>query len=367
MKKIAILISELNFAGAQIMIYELLKKIHSKYTIKVFVKNKELHNDLENKIRELNIEIVYIGDSSDCGKFKKILNFIKLKKEINLFKPDLIHCHLVEKFAFLYSLIYRKQIVFTIHSWPDRIITRNNNKILILKLLKKHQIYFVGCAKCVSNRFDEIINNKEIGYNYIRTIYNPIDLSKFTNFNKLNKINNQSFTFVNVGRLSPIKNQKLLIDSFYQIQKEYNCKLIIIGNGELKNKLNELIENYKLKEKVELKGNLSNEEVNKMVFNSDCFVLTSDSECCPMVILEALALRVPIISTDVGGVSEITNKNCILINKGDEEELVKSMKKIINNKTIYNEMAQKGFETIKQFDSEKIAQEYCKLYNEIIN
>lgn len=364
MKKIAFIISELSFGGAQIMLLELLKNIYNNYSIKLFVIHNELNNDLESEFEKLKIEIEYIGVKTTDSMLVKIKKFLKFRRDLNCFKPDLIHNHLVETYSFLYSLLSNTKMIFTIHSWPDRIINKKRNKGFINKLIDKKLIVFVGCANCVSNRIEYIIKNDNI---IVKTIYNPLDLKMFEKYKQQDKKNNNEFTFITVGRLSQIKNQELLLKAFEKIQKKHKCKLNIIGYGNLEDYLKAISRDLNIDQKVSFLGNIPNNEVHNSIFSSDCFVLTSKSECCPIVLLEAMALKTPIITTDVGGTAEITKGASILIRNDNENDLINAMEKIITSEQIRNELIKKSEKQIKKFEVSKIIKEYCDLYNELLH
>jgi glycosyltransferase involved in cell wall biosynthesis len=108
-------------------------------------------------------------------------------------------------------------------------------------------------------------------------------------------------TFVTVGRLSSEKNHARLISAFDLIHQENpNTRLVILGSGILRDRLREQIEELGLTSAVNLAGHQPNPYV--IVANSDCFVLSSDYEGQPMVLLEALILGRPIVTTSFGSV-----------------------------------------------------------------
>jgi CDP-glycerol glycerophosphotransferase (TagB/SpsB family)/glycosyltransferase involved in cell wall biosynthesis len=108
-------------------------------------------------------------------------------------------------------------------------------------------------------------------------------------------------TFVTVGRLSPEKNQARLIRAFDLIHQENpNTRLVILGSGPSLDHLTAVIEELGLTSAVNLAGHQPNPYV--IVTNSDCFVLSSDYEGQPMVLLEALILGRPIVTTSFGSV-----------------------------------------------------------------
>ncbi len=104
-------------------------------------------------------------------------------------------------------------------------------------------------------------------------------------------------TFVTIGRLSTEKNHERLIRAFADIHEQHpNTRLVIIGTGPLADFLADLVAGLGLTQNVELAGFQANPY--QALAGSDCFVLSSDHEGQPMVILEALTLGVPVITTD---------------------------------------------------------------------
>ncbi|BCJ36255.1 CDP-glycerol glycerophosphotransferase [Actinocatenispora thailandica] len=108
-------------------------------------------------------------------------------------------------------------------------------------------------------------------------------------------------TFVTVGRCSPEKNHARLIRAFGQVHAaDPATRLIIVGSGPLYHQLEELVEQLGLTESVILTGQQNNPHA--ILRHGDCFVLSSDYEGQPMVILEARVLGLPVVSTDFASV-----------------------------------------------------------------
>ena len=106
-----------------------------------------------------------------------------------------------------------------------------------------------------------------------------------------------SFVFINIGRLTEAKGQWFLIRSFKEVVEKYpNAKLIILGEGELKEKLQDLINKLNLQNNVHLLGMQKNPF--KFLKHSNCFVFPSLWEGLPNTVIEALSLNIPIISAD---------------------------------------------------------------------
>ncbi|MFN0217657.1 MAG: glycosyltransferase [Hyphomicrobium sp.] len=109
-----------------------------------------------------------------------------------------------------------------------------------------------------------------------------------------------------VGRLSPEKGQLILLDAMPQILKTHPaCKLILAGDGELRQALEDRIAELELRDAVRITGWLTNAEVRREILASSVLVLPSFQEGLPVVLMEAMALKRPVISTYVAGIPEL--------------------------------------------------------------
>lgn len=170
---------------------------------------------------------------------------------------------------------------------------------------------------------------------------------------------------INVGQLIEQKNQELLISSFKEFLKtNTQYKLLILGEGVLRPSLEAQIDSSGLTGKVFLMGIQKN--IPKFHSASDFFVLSSLFEGFPVVVIEALACGLPVISTPVAGSDEyiIEGQNGSVV-ESDLESLAKGMSKIANltdeEKTAYRNSAKK---IAQIFDIKAITKSYEKLFNE---
>ena len=131
-------------------------------------------------------------------------------------------------------------------------------------------------------------------------------------------------TFVSVGRLSEEKNHARLIRSFARVHAAVPAtRLMIIGDGPLKNRLDALVESSGLSDSVRLVGHRANPYA--LMSQSDCFVLSSDYEGQPMVILEALVLGLPIVTVAFGSAADALPPGVGLITASTDEGLAAGM------------------------------------------
>ncbi len=134
----------------------------------------------------------------------------------------------------------------------------------------------------------------------------------------------QSRTFVTAGRLSPEKNFPRLIRAFDAVHKRYpDTRLVILGDGPLRESLEELVAKLGLAGVVLLPGHLSNPY--SVMAQSDCFAMSSDYEGQPMVLLEALILGVPVVTTRFASVGGALPEGCGLIVDPSVEALAEGM------------------------------------------
>jgi glycosyltransferase involved in cell wall biosynthesis len=131
-------------------------------------------------------------------------------------------------------------------------------------------------------------------------------------------------TFVTVGRLSPEKNHRRLIDAFARVHRqEPDTRLIVVGDGPLRGRLAEQITELGLDEAVLLAGHQENPF--PVLAHADCFVLSSDYEGQPMVVLEARLLGLPVVCTDFDSVRSAVPAGAGLVVPRTEEGLARGM------------------------------------------
>lgn len=166
---------------------------------------------------------------------------------------------------------------------------------------------------------------------------------------------------VAVGRLIKEKNYPLLIRAYQKVVKQFpEYKLIIYGDGELREKLENLIKNLGLKGKVILAGQKN--DIFDRIYKSSLFVMTSNHEGMPNALMEAMALGLPVISTDCpcGGPAFLikNKKNGLLIKTNHEEMLEKAMIKMLSDNVFADQLGRQANRIAEVLDSEKIYQKW---------
>lgn len=355
--KILQVIPNFGFGGAETMCealtYELQKNnevcVISLYDDKTEIAKRMLKN---------GVNILFLGKKSGLD-FKCIS---KLKKAIKQFKPDIIHTHLYAiKYAILATLFKKIKIVHTVHNVAEKEANSRD---------RKFNKFFYKRKKAIPVALSEIVKESiteeyKIPSESIPVIFNGVDFSKC--MVKQNYSLGDNFKFVNVARFSEQKNHIRLIDSFnILIKQNFKAELHLYGDGELKEKIQSRISEYNIQDKVFLHGNRNN--ISEILNNFDCFILSSNYEGIPMTIIEAMGAGMPIISTNVGGVPNILSDklNSLLVN-AETEALFVGMKTMYESSD--EERKHFGINALndsKKYSSEKMANEYMKVYRGVL-
>jgi glycosyltransferase involved in cell wall biosynthesis len=134
--------------------------------------------------------------------------------------------------------------------------------------------------------------------------------------------------FVCVGRLSQQKGHLILVEAAQRLAlRGEDFELVLCGDGEMRTDIEALIRHYNLEAKIRILGWVDGPRVREEISNARALVLPSFAEGLPVAIMEAMALRRPVISTFVAGIPElvISGENGWLVPAGDIEGLVEAM------------------------------------------
>lgn len=351
--KIFICIPTLQIAGAERFVTELainLKKINMD--VSVIVTRKISKTDFYNELVENNIKIY---DVSANNYVKACINIIKLLKQE---KPNIIHTNIGAMLHMLLpTIFYRKaKHLFTVHSMGFRIFTGIKKKIAEIAF-KTNLVKPIAICDVVKK---SIYDSYGLALNKIPCIYNGVDTNKFST---INKENTEKVTFITVGTLYEIKNQKMIIDAFHLVKKEQdNIELIIIGEGTYQSYLENMVSKYNLNNYVKFLGR--QKDIKKYLGKADIYLCSSKVEGLPLAVMEAMSMELPVITTPAGGVIDIVKnkENGIIISHDDYEAMAVAMCNLIENKVLREQMGKRSREIAKQHDVTICAKEYIDLY-----
>ena len=220
----------------------------------------------------------------------------------------------------------------------EKIAYQNADKIILTSEKDK---------KFVIKEFKVKPEKIEVIPNYIDTdLFKPLNFSKEKN------------RIIFVGRLEKEKNLFNLIEAIATL----SVKLVIIGNGSLKEKLKNFAKEKNAK--VEFKENIPNEKLPEELNKSEIFILPSFYEGCPKSLLEAMACGLPCISTNVEGIrSIIKHKENGYLCEPDAKSIKKAILEVLNDKNLKEKISQNARKTISEkFSLEKILEKEIKIH-----
>ncbi len=327
------------FGGADLSISKLIDCVPKEYEIDFVTLSKNPKIKFYTKRK---IKIIFINKKSSVLSIFRLRNIIN--KNLKTHKNIILLSN--QNFANIISLIASfklknvKKILFDRNHISeldnaDKWIATLKNKLIkiLIKVFYRFSDLILGNSYELSKDLSNFCGKKVI---HLNNFYNFEDLKKKSHFKLQSKIKFKKNIIINVGRLVNQKNQILLLESFKiinQINKKIN--LLIIGDGNKYDQLKNFILFYKLNNNVQILNNVKNSL--PYIKNSDLYVSTSKYEGFPNVIIEALTLNVPVISTKYkSGISEIllNGKGGKLLDKENPENLAREIMKFFNDKKV---------------------------------
>lgn len=373
--KITILMLHLQYGGIEKQTITFANELSKKYDVEI-ISTYSMKNKPAYPINE-NIKIKYLIDTAPNRKefeeaykrqdVKGVLKeglkatktlFLKkslMKKEIKKIDSDFIFSTRIEYANLLSKYAPKSAITIAEEHLHDDSKKYVNN----IKKSFKNLDYLITIGKGSTKNYSEWLkDNKKI-----KIVEIPNILEEVPNINSKLETNN----LISVGRLHPVKDFETLIKVFNIVQKEINdATLTIVGGGEELEKLKNQINTLGLEQKVKLPGMVGKEEVQQYMLNSDIYVMTSLTECFPMVLLEASSVGLPLISFDVPvGPKAIIEegKNGYLIENRNIEEMASKIIELLRNREKLKELGKNAKEISYQFLPENVMKKWYEIFD----
>lgn len=252
--------------------------------------------------------------------------------------------------------------------------TDENLKVRIYHKLDRFVLRYPDIVVAVSNALKQLLIKSGVSEKNIRIIYNAIDkdelkpdMSPDEVRGKFGIKKGEKLIGV-VGRLSPEKGQGVFLQAFRKVVGRVPCaKGIIIGDGQEKERFIQFCSNNGLKDKIIFTGYQNNMANFYQIM--DLLVLPSFSEGLPNVVLEAMAFKIPVIATSVGGVPEIINdgQNGLLVPPEKPDDLSKKMIQLLKDDKQLKTLGENGYRSLyPKFSPKGRAHQILSIYHEIL-
>jgi len=360
---IALFLPNLGGGGAERVFTNLANAFVEKGMVVDFVLGKAEGPNLSQIDRRINV--VDLGTNTVYGWLRPMKSYLK-ERHPELVLSALHHANLTALWANMLSGT-KTRIIVSVHGTMSHDIGKSKKKLAkAIPLLVRAFYPKADKIICVSNGVaQELINKYHLPKNKVQVIYNPVVTEDM--FKKAEEpLDHPWFqpgqppVILGVGRLHPQKDFPTLIKAFALVRKKTEARLMILGEGSERAKLEQLVKQLGLQNDICMPGFVDNPY--KYMKHSSVFVLSSRWEGLPTVLIEALALGLPVVSTDCpSGPAEILEggKWGRLVPVGTPEALANAILEALNDER------GKGAERAKEFSLDRIVDQYVALIQEL--
>lgn len=344
--KILHVITKSDLGGAQSVVASIANSLAQEHSVTVAAGEGDgkLWAMLSERVEKVELRHMWRA----VRPLQDMLGVVELRKLYNRIKPDVVHLHSSKAGVLGRLALPRKRVVYTVHGF-------DSVRLAFRRFLPVERALQGACQKiaAVSHYDYKNLLKEGISRNVV-TIYNGIFTPKTEGIERPKEFDPTKKSILCIARVQPPKDHKLFIE-IARLMPQYN--FVWIGNME---PLQE-----PMPSNCHFIGNLPS--AGAYCQFADLFVLTSNYEGLPMTILEAMSLSKPVVSSDVGGVSEIVRSGIngyVLPNSA--EEFAKHIDKILQDPQLYAKMSAQSLDIFnRELRVEIMAESYLKIYNEI--
>lgn len=367
MQRVLHIVGAMNIGGTETMLMNVYRNINRNKVEFHFLEYDTEESYYDKEIEELGGKIIRLNSPSKIGFFKSIN---VLKNTINENGPyDVVHAHtlfncgIVMAAARLAGVKVRISHAHTNQETNFRFMRKLYYTSMSF-LINKNSTKFLGASKIAGNF---LFGEKVVKSDKYEFFPNFINYESIINSTKDLKdelgIDRNELVIGHIGRLIPIKNQKLILKLAKELKEnsDFDFKVVLVGDGDLREEIDSLIKKYDIYDKVILTG--YRDDVGDLINIMDIFILPSLFEGFGMVVVEAQVGGIPCLISDA--IPEEVDLGLDLIERLSINEDIKKWgkaiykikdKKILNRNEIEKALKEKGF------DKENILNKIYKLY-----
>jgi glycosyltransferase involved in cell wall biosynthesis len=293
---------------------------------------------------------------------------------VSEFKPDIIHAH--STYVVFNRVLSKLQergslgeipMIVTIHGRPKPLILPNGEQTTDFDSFTDVCPFdlIVAVSSNVADVLDEYLSRKELDIPVL-PLYAGIDLTVFYPTPEIEKKWDIAF----LGRLEKMKAVDLFPEMLVQLKQDFpDLKMLMTGEGSLKNSLLEEFDRLGVSQMVHYLGVVETERVPELINQSCIFIYPSREEPFGLSIIEAMACGVPVVTTNVFGPSEIiTNElDGLVVNPNDVRALAEAIRTLLNNKQLRMKIGLQGRTTVeKRFDINQHLENLISIYQDLL-
>ncbi|EMF0488452.1 glycosyltransferase [Enterococcus faecium] len=307
--------------------------------IKIFKPHKMYQREMVRILGNLKIDIAV--DFSGYVPFWSAMMAFSTAARKAIFQHNDLYAETQKRVNGKFKHKYILPRVFSLYNYFDAVVsvskkTMELNQKNLAKYSSSKKYFTVNNALDLKGIFEKacLDNVQSIDFNGDTYLFDSFNKDEFVmNMKLLPFVSESSFNFLTIGRMSPEKNHMKLFKAFEKVANQFpekSIKLYVLGDGDLRDQLERYVIKKGLTEKILILGQVDNPFV--YMNYCDCFVLASDHEGQPMVLLEALALRKEIVATDIVGNRSVLEGTYGRLCENNVDSLADEMIEVLKNK-----------------------------------
>lgn len=363
-------IHALGVGGAEVLVDTMVRKSSDQFRCLVAVLDDIGEIGQQLQADGFIVEHLHRQPGIDRGCARRLRSFAD-ENQVNI-----LHAHQYTPFfqAMLSrGLLGRRPVLFTEHGrhFPD---SPSRKRSVVNRLLLNRRDRLVGCGGAVRQA---LIDNEGLPANRVEVVYNGVDLQSLASGDGSQRnalrssfgFSEGDFVAIQVARLHKLKDHLTAIATIDEARTHNpNIKLLIVGEGDERDSIENEIQSRDIGSHVVLAGNRN--DIANLLTAADCFLMTSISEGIPLTIIEAMAANLPVVSTAVGGIPEMISdgETGFLSEAKDSAGLAKHLFQLSQNTALQQEVAAAGRVQAEQnFSIQNMLSGYADIYKEMLN
>jgi glycosyltransferase involved in cell wall biosynthesis len=361
--KVLIVVPSLRGGGAERVMLNLAEHLSSQaFNVKFLVISSKDHQFFSPKE---NLEVCFLGKNKVIYSIFSYRKFLK-ENEPYILISSLTHLNVISVFVNMLSGFRGKIILVEHNKFSFKILSKTSWTDRFAKLLAFFAYRLSDCVVCVSKGVQEsVVRSIKINRNMTRVINNPV----LENFKRNYQIDccdadpgrKRVFKILAIGRLVEAKNFPLLIEVLAEINKDIECELTILGDGPMRDCLLRLAQKLNISHRLNLPGFVADTE--NYFLDANVFVLSSNWEGLPTVLIEALDYGLPVVACDCDyGPREILENGLLgdLVKVGSLHDLKSA---IVHNLFFHRKYS---FYTRAKYTAEHACKEYLETIRKLL-
>jgi glycosyltransferase involved in cell wall biosynthesis len=387
------IINRLNLGGPTHNVALLTKHLEADYeTLLVSGSKDKSEASSEHIVHQLGLSPVYIPEMRrELNFFNDRKAYLKIKKLIQDFKPDIVHTHASKSGALGRLAAHHSKVPVILHTFHghvfhsyfstfksmsflkiERYLAKKSTRVIAISKTQKEELG-TQFKVCHPDKIEVI----PLGFDLTRFQENQVEKRK--QFREKYGLQADEIAIGIVGRLVPIKNHTLFLKIIKSVieQTPKKVKAVIIGDGEERETIENECRNLNMETSTDENPNPSAtiiftswiKDVDRAYAGLDIVTLTSLNEGTPVSLIEAQASDKPIVSTEVGGIRDVVipGETAFLTRRKDIKKFAEQLLKLVENAPLRSKMSKKGYEFVKEkFNHQRLAGDMDLLYRKLL-